>query len=276
MSQLDKYYRLFGLTPGCSEAEIKKAYRKLAMRLHPDRNAGEAANERFILLTEAYEILLNQRKVTPDHKSKYHTPEDRKKEAKIRYQEFLRRQELENERYFLSLFTGEKWRLIKITSVVGSIVAFFILLDWILPCTEETDVAAYYAKDIYGGTIDETVSLIVTEKGNEYWVSDLDMALYRFYPDLIIQHSRIFHEAVHLGSIRKTEIANYPLPFTFYAFHGVFLPIFLFPLGVRLIRRKSLYYTIAYYFALYISSTSILIYLVANNHWIHLITFGMI
>lgn len=51
-------YELLGLRPGVGEAEIKRAFRQLAMRWHPDRNADPAAAERFNSLRSAYEALL--------------------------------------------------------------------------------------------------------------------------------------------------------------------------------------------------------------------------
>ncbi len=52
------FYEVLGVSRDASEAEIKKAYRKLAMAYHPDRNNGEkAAEEKFKELTEAYEVL---------------------------------------------------------------------------------------------------------------------------------------------------------------------------------------------------------------------------
>ncbi|NMG75687.1 DnaJ C-terminal domain-containing protein [Aromatoleum diolicum] len=51
-------YDLLGLAPGASAKEIKKAFRRLAMRWHPDRNADPAALEHFKALRAAYEDLL--------------------------------------------------------------------------------------------------------------------------------------------------------------------------------------------------------------------------
>jgi molecular chaperone DnaJ len=54
------YYEVLGLSRGASEAEVKKAYRRLAREHHPDANPNDAgAEERFKELTEAYEILSN-------------------------------------------------------------------------------------------------------------------------------------------------------------------------------------------------------------------------
>lgn len=52
------YYDALGVTRGASDDEIKKAYRKLAMHWHPDRNSGSSeSEERFKQITEAYDVL---------------------------------------------------------------------------------------------------------------------------------------------------------------------------------------------------------------------------
>ena len=57
------YYEVLGLQRGCEISEIKKAYRRLAMDHHPDRNPGDhAAEERFKELAEAYQVLSDPEK----------------------------------------------------------------------------------------------------------------------------------------------------------------------------------------------------------------------
>src|SRR4030095_15486349 len=57
------FYDALGVSRGASDDEIKKAYRKLAMQHHPDRNNGsKESEEKFKQLTEAYDVLRDANK----------------------------------------------------------------------------------------------------------------------------------------------------------------------------------------------------------------------
>ncbi|XP_042307991.1 dnaJ homolog subfamily B member 1 isoform X2 [Sceloporus undulatus] len=56
------YYRILGLSRGASEDDIKKAYRKQALRYHPDKNKDPGAEERFKEIAEAYDVLSDPKK----------------------------------------------------------------------------------------------------------------------------------------------------------------------------------------------------------------------
>lgn len=63
MESTRDYYDVLGVSKGASASEIKKAYRKLAMKFHPDQNADDPhAEEKFKELGEAYEVLSNAEK----------------------------------------------------------------------------------------------------------------------------------------------------------------------------------------------------------------------
>lgn len=63
MSQKRDFYEILGLSKNASESEIKKAYRKLALQHHPDKNPDDkAAEEKFKEAAEAYEVLSNPEK----------------------------------------------------------------------------------------------------------------------------------------------------------------------------------------------------------------------
>ncbi|XP_040270589.1 dnaJ homolog subfamily B member 1 [Bufo bufo] len=56
------YYKTLGLSKGASEEDIKKAYRKQALKYHPDKNKDPGAEERFKEIAEAYDVLSDPKK----------------------------------------------------------------------------------------------------------------------------------------------------------------------------------------------------------------------
>lgn len=92
---MNRYYQILGLTPGATPEEVKRAYRKLAMKYHPDVNPGKGARAKFLEVLEAYEYLSGIRKYT---ERKNYRPEDlyrarsvmkewARKQAQARYRE---------------------------------------------------------------------------------------------------------------------------------------------------------------------------------------------
>jgi len=63
----EDYYDILGISKGASEAEIKKAYRKMAVKYHPDKNPDDSkAEDMFKKAAEAYDVLSN-----PDKRARY-------------------------------------------------------------------------------------------------------------------------------------------------------------------------------------------------------------
>jgi DnaJ family protein B protein 12 len=56
------YYEMLGVTRGCSENDLKKAYRKTSLKVHPDKNKAAGAVDAFQRVAEAFDVLSDERK----------------------------------------------------------------------------------------------------------------------------------------------------------------------------------------------------------------------
>jgi len=137
------YYSILGIANNATKAEIRKAYRRLAKMYHPDVNKAKDAHDRFIEITEAYEILINQsyrfykqtvetatttkewreseyKKNEEYEKFRQEAREKAQRQAKMRYEEFHK----QNEAFQKSGFND----LLLLFKILTRILAVFIFL----------------------------------------------------------------------------------------------------------------------------------------------------
>ncbi len=134
---MDSNYDVLGVSPGASEKEIRKAYRKLASALHPDVNPSPDATEKFIRITEAYESLTDGgQKSSASQTGSYHADfETQRRErarayAEMSYRKFKEENEaFRNTWYYHPAKTGTTLLVYTIylfgfSVVVGSVFVF--------------------------------------------------------------------------------------------------------------------------------------------------------
>ena len=100
-----KYYKILGLPEGASINEIKKAYKKMALKHHPDINSKDSAHSDFLKIQEAYEVLTGKRR---SFKTTSNTSGRRQETTRKRPPEYARKQQAEKEsegsKHFNNLF----------------------------------------------------------------------------------------------------------------------------------------------------------------------------
>lgn len=278
--QSDKYYKILGLSPGASEQEIRKKYRVLAMKFHPDKNPDPNAEELFIQITEAYEILIGKRQApsaaggSVRKRNSKEEREARVKEARMRYAEQVLKEKMENERYFRYLTQGRKWKTIRITAILGVLISTLLILDVFLPHHFEEDKVTHFKRNVGAGPSGQNLGLIRTESDRYYWISKMTYSLYSRSHRIYVESSWIFHNPVQVISREKLKNIPFNTHFTFYNGAFILIGVLLIPLLTMRFKRKSAGFTLFYHISYYGVSAVILIFLLTNNRWAHLLTLG--
>jgi curved DNA-binding protein CbpA len=277
-------YRILGLPSGASDALIKKQFKKLALRFHPDRNPSPEAHEHFILISNAADQLLKAKDTATTQTRKKSRPTNQEKKraeqeqrirvAKERFEQQRRSDELEQERYFRSLTTGKKWQLYKLIALLSFSLSIALLLDLMLPHHQEKDkMVAFYPKAI-GGIKYDYVYEIAFSKNNTLFAQ-------RFFENwklsespVIIEKSRLFHTPVSFHEMNSSPSIQAYFDFNLAAFGLPLMILFLVPLIPYFFQRKTVYFTFLYHVSFWIIGPLGIIILGTGERLSHLLTLG--
>lgn len=277
MSLRKKYYELFDLEENASKSDIRKAYRKLAMQYHPDRNPDPRAHQIFIDLAEAYEILVNDKlpkeKLNQSRKEK--SFEERMQEAEDRFRKQQQREKRAQEAYFSNLTKGNKWIVFRRFAQFSAVLSVLMLLDTILPTHKERHrVVAYSPK--YNGIISGQVISFKTDKGLKLFVKNPYFSMYSSNPDIIVERSWIFHNPVKVWHKTMQYSKDFKVDFSVTSLFPAVSLMFLLPFLTMYFKRKSFWFTFFYLFSFNIIGICVLYFIVTQDRWLHLLTLGFL
>lgn len=278
---LEKYYKLLGLTSGASLQEIKKQYRKLVFIYHPDKNNGDES--KFLIIKDAYDILTHKKEPTTPIKTSRSSSsvaekskEERVKEAKQRYQEYAYKESVENERYFKNLTSGYKWKVLKLNAIFGTFFAIMLITEIYLPNHYNPMKLTYYSQQVYSGLDKNEVSLIELESGQSFFVSNIDYDLYHNYPSGYVAESWFFHNPITIISDQGIHLKEYKIQFTIGSHPLIFSFLFLIPLFTVIYKRRNILFSFLHQLSFYGISLLMIYFIFTNDRWIHILTLGFL
>ena len=145
---MNKYYKILGLPNQSDKKLVKRAYRRLAMKYHPDKNDDRKANEKFILINEAYAKIMDE----SAYQNTWNTYQNKK--AKAKEEELKKRMQWAKK--YAQYKKDQEERIAEITynkiqhSALGWIYpliswvcigfAFLLFLDFMVMNTKDLDV----------------------------------------------------------------------------------------------------------------------------------------
>lgn len=282
-----RYFRLLGIQPTENQNVIKKAYRKMAFKYHPDTTSSADAHLRFIEITEAYEVLTGQKKIKTEPlktKSEEENIAEKVAFAKARYKYQQEEEARKDAIYFANITGGWKWRWFKVGAVYSAIISVFLIIDYFAVGSYETIERSeasiiYYHQMI----LSDNEKFRVDE--HAYWNSD-------YYGQIRGHRTLILHDLNQISVvlnpptiqtdrhssklIQLDTFDNYEL-FTVVSFDSMYgsfplVQFFLFvPLLLVIYKRPVLRFSIWRLVSIYIIFPVALFILISNDRFFHMI-----
>ena len=279
-------YKILNLTPGASEADIRRAYKKLALKLHPDINPSPEANEEFIRLSQAMELLLLPEILQPNGSSELkkkraagETPEERKERmerARQRYEQQKQYKHRENTGYFTSLTSGRRWKIFNGVVVVSTVIACILLLDAFLPSRFEKDRLIAYSPAEYQGVYAHKITGVWLQHTGPYYARTNRGAWASDFPEVEVEKSFWLNTPLAFRSNDNFYVHKSIIDFHIGAVRWMLIPFLLIPLATRLRKRMRLTFVFFYHLSFWFVGTVCIYLIFTEDRLQHILTFGFL
>ncbi|UTW60731.1 DnaJ domain-containing protein [bacterium SCSIO 12741] len=282
---------ILGLPPSASDGEIKKRYRELAMRYHPDVNQDPGAKEEFIRIHKAYEALMgggseinqmyeayqrSRRAQRPSSQtaSAYGYEEDQREAMRQRARKYAEMHQKEAEEIELGVFnmltSGVVWWVVRIFALAIVIFGFIMMVDFILPQREE----AHKVKNTVHYELFSRNTIFFVD-GGQIDVPERVFLKLGIRDSLYMDYSPMLREFLDYRIIKYEQEGEIVMEdgFNFFSFYPLFPLLFFIPGFILFYKKNEVRFYLLYFVTLIAYPALILHYLIRENKFQYLIDF---
>ena len=273
----EKYYKILGLSSSVNDTLVKKRYRELAKKFHPDKNKDENSTKLFQEIKDAYEHIINRdfTATKKDIPTSQKTAEQKFHENAWKRAEQLKKQEAEELLHFYNSFRlGWKKRIVNMVAIIGAICLLGIIADDFLPLRESIETVEDFSANPSHSLGNDYVYEVKFKNGQTLWLNHQDIHKLDNLPQLILAKTSIFHQPVYVESRTDENRTRTTIHFTFYWAQAVLFIFLILPIVIRYYKRNNVFFVLGNYLTFTISSGLLLLFLLNDLKIIHLLTFG--
>lgn len=284
--QTGEAYNTLGLKAHASPDEIRRAYRALVKKYHPDKNHSPEAKDYFLLIQEAYDHLCNP---NPEKISAYSQKDQETATAyaqdKANYEQYREQARAQRAKkkaaeeaykieFLRNLKTSWKGWWHRSTAFVGLILFIVLWVDFFLPEKTQRIFPEQYANKTYQSIDGHAIQLFFSTDGRHYWISDY------FSQELGTALSIHTKETHWLRQVKNIDIQEghylrtVPVHFTFYWAQIWVSLLFLVPFISWFWASADIIFVAGSYFSRLLVSPILFYFLCTENRWLHLLSFG--
>ena len=288
--QAGESYKILGLKPGASPQEIRRAYRSLVKKYHPDKNNAAGAHEKFIAIQTAYELLLNGSSETPDATKVWQNENQRasqdaqqkaayeqyRKHARQKFAQRKAAEEAYKTAYLQDLKSSWKGLWHQTAAVLGLCLFLVVWVDFFAPARQTTIYPERFGLKTYQSMNGHFVQLFKSTDGRNFWISD-------YFSQELIKSSAI--QTIETPWLRQVKSIRFqeqhfvketPVHFTFYWAQIWVSLAFLFPFISWRFASADIIFVAGSYFSRFLIGPFIVYFLLTEQRWLHLLSFGIL
>jgi len=272
---MNKYYKILGLPNQSDKKLVKRAYRRLAMKYHPDKNDDRKANEKFILINEAYAKIMDE----SAHQNTWNTYRNEK--AKAKEEELKKRMQWAKK--YAQYKKNQEERIAEITynkiqhSALGWIYpliswvcigfAFLLFLDFMVMNTKDLDVD--FDRSYVDMATEKDVLLFKDKESEEYigefavHIDDVKRLEFSKKVKYKCQLTPIFNELVTLTFYHQDENIKIFNHYSVYRAAYIFLFFLLTPVITLISKGPNFLHVFCVYFVSGFASLTLLSFVIS-------------
>ena len=272
---MNKYYKILGLPNQSDKKLVKRAYRRLAMKYHPDKNDDRKANEKFILINEAYAKIMDE----SAHQNTWNNYQNEK--AKAKEEELKKRMQWAKK--YAQYKKDQEERIAEITynkiqhSALGWIYpliswvcigfAFLLFLDFMVMNTKDLDVD--FDRSYVDMATEKDVLLFKDRESEEYigefavHIDDVKRLEFSKKVKYKCQLTPIFNELVTLTFYHQDENIKIFNHYSVYRAAYIFLLFLLTPVITLISKGPNFLHVFCVYFVSGFASLTLLSFVIS-------------